>query len=384
MHIPHSAHPLDRWTARALVGFLVVVLLLGVGPSGGAPAALGKEEGAYFVAGTSQHIADPFLSAWMDLSGPDRLGMPVSSAHVGNGRTTQYFERGVLQTKGDGDVAVMPTGRILLDRPDPSAPHRTGRRQPAPRETRAFTALRNPPRSDTVAYDRETGHAIKGAMLGAYKELGGDDVLGAPLSEAHQSGTIRVQWFEFGRLEARGGTVVPGPVGTELAVLDGADLRPKRRGSLALFETDAGPPLTPVRIQIPVLGVDAAIEPVGIVDGVMQTPVDPLNVGWYTDLGGPGSGGNTVMTGHRDWYSIGPVVFWDLGALGVGDEVRLLDGDGGAARYVVYESFAVDASTPPSDVIGDQGGETLTLITCGGEFSVSEYDQRIIVRARRA
>ena len=49
----------------------------------------------------------------------------------------------------------------------------------------------------------------------------------------------------------------------------------------------------------------------------------------------------------------------------------------------MYESFAVDSSTAATDVIGDQGGETLTLITCGGEFSAGEYDQRIIVRARR-
>ena len=144
-----------------------------------------------------------------------------------------------------------------------------------------------------------------------------------------------------------------------------------------------GSAVTPGRIQIPALGVDAAVESVGIVDGVMQTPVDPWSVGWYGELGGPGGGGNTVMAGHRDWYSIGPVVFYDLGALGAGDEVRLLDGAGNVATYVVYETVAVDASTPASDVIGGQGGETLTLITCGGEFAAGEYDLRIIVRARR-
>jgi hypothetical protein len=55
-----------------------------------------------------------------------------------------------------------------------------------------------------------------------------------------------------------------------------------------------------------------------------------------------------------------------------------------AATYVVYESFAVDAYADSSGIVGDQGGDTLTLITCGGTFSGGMYDLRVIVRASRA
>lgn len=387
-----------RCSYASLVTLLIGIAAVLTGVA--APAARGQEAEAYFVPETRQVIAEPFLSAWMAVGGPDRLGMPVSSIDAADGRSTQYFERGALRLGRDETVDTVAVGQDLLDRPDPSAPLRSGRRSPSPRETRPFTALPGAPASASVVYDADTGHSVKGSMLSAYEADGGADELGSPLSEAYRTGDARVQWFEMRRLEDRGDDMAMAPVGTELALLDGADLTPRRQGSFATFDlpailaardgdvavgddrSTAGLSFAPSRIQIPAIGVDASIETIGIVDGAMQVPSDPWNVGWYSGLGGPG--GNTVMAAHKDWYGIGPVVFWSLGALGAGNEIFLYDGAGNAATYVVYESFAVDAYTDSGSIIGDQGGDTLTLITCGGDFDGSMYNLRVIVRASRA
>ena len=376
-----------------------LLLALSVLPPGPTPAVAQDEETAYFVPETRQIIAEPLLTAWFDLGADERLGMPVTTADTSDGTITQHFELGVLQVTEEDDVEMVAAGRELLDRPDPGHPLRNERRSPAPRETRAFTPLAGAPSSDTVAYDDTSGHSIKGSMRNAYDDLGGDDALGAPISEAFAEGALRVQWFDLGRLEQRDERVALGPVGFQLAMLDGADMRPRRQGSLATFDLpafraaresgnlaggipSAGPSFSPARIAIPAIGVDASIESIAIVGNVMGVPSSPWNVGWYSGLGGPG--GNTVMAAHKDWASIGPVVFYSLGALGPGNEIFLYDGAGNAATYVVYESFAVDAYADSSGIVGDQGGDTLTLITCGGDFSGGMYNLRVIVRASRA
>ncbi len=147
--------------------------------------------------------------------------------------------------------------------------------------------------------------------------------------------------------------------------------------------SDAAGPVVPVRVAIPAIGVDAGIEHVGIVDGVMGTPQDPWAIGWYPDYGAPGGGGSVVMAGHRDWWSIGPTVFANLGALGGGETIFVTGADGSLVTYQVTAAWAVDASTPAEAVIGGAGGESLTLITCTGNFDGAEYDSRYIVQGVR-
>ena len=385
-----------RWIVAPVVALLVALSAL-TGVSSAPVAA--QQAKTYFVPETRQLIGEPLLSAWLDIGGPDRLGMPITTVDEPGAAATQYFERGALRVEDGDDVAALPVGQAILDRSDPSDLLRNGRRAPAPREARPFTALGAAPSGDAVVFDAETGHAVKGSMRAAYDEAGGSDGLGAPLSEAYLSGGARVQWFEMGRLEDRGDAVPMSPVGAELAVLDGIDRSPRSQGALATFDLptvlaardggsdgnlagSAGPSFSPARIAIPAIGVDASIESIGIEGGVMGVPSNPWNVGWYSGLGGPG--GNTVMAGHKDYYGIGPVVFWGLGGLGPGNEIVLYDAASNAATYVVYQTFAVDAYADSGGIIGDQGGDTLTLITCGGDFDGSMYNLRVIVRASRS
>ncbi len=71
----------------------------------------------------------------------------------------------------------------------------------------------------------------------------------------------------------------------------------------------------PSAIRIDAARVDAAVETVAIVDGVMQNPSGPWVVAWYQDSARLGGIGNTVMAGHVDDWAVGPAVFWSLKAL---------------------------------------------------------------------
>ena len=57
--------------------------------------------------------------------------------------------------------------------------------------------------------------------------------------------------------------------------------------------------------------------------------------------------------------------------------------DGYGATYIVGEVEVVPRSVDPQTIINDIGYEALTLITCGGTWTGTEYTVRIIVRAYR-
>jgi sortase (surface protein transpeptidase) len=146
--------------------------------------------------------------------------------------------------------------------------------------------------------------------------------------------------------------------------------------------------VAPVELQIDSVGVDAPIELGTVTDGVMQDPSGPWVVSWYEPLGKVGEGGNVVMAGHVDYWNVGPAVFWDVRYLPEGDIIRVVGEDGKNYEYAVQwtQSYMADQLTPEviqGEIVGDTGEETLTLITCGGEFNpdTGEYNQRWVVRA---
>jgi LPXTG-site transpeptidase (sortase) family protein len=185
-------------------------------------------------------------------------------------------------------------------------------------------------------------------------------------------------------------------VGLELARYFSVPTGPANRDNLPLFDPsrfvtfagdgtipNAPEPFDPARLQIPKIKVDAAIEITTVQDGVMTNPVDPWKAGWFQTFARPGEWTNTVIAGHRDWWGYGPVVFWDLGWLQAGDKIYLSGADGSGATYVVAEVEVVPRTVDPQTIINDVGYEALTLITCGGAWTGSEYTDRIIVRAYR-
>lgn len=142
-------------------------------------------------------------------------------------------------------------------------------------------------------------------------------------------------------------------------------------------------PFVPTRIMIPAIGVDAAIENTPITNGVMGVPQDVWAVGWYNQLAQPGDGGNVVMAAHVDWYGVGPVVFANLASITEGATVYVTTPDGTGATYVVNAIRSVPWDYPAQEIVDPTGTQSITLITCTGTFTGSQYDQRLIVRADR-
>ena len=101
--------------------------------------------------------------------------------------------------------------------------------------------------------------------------------------------------------------------------------------------------------MIPAIDVDAKIESVAVTNNVMQVPLDEWNVGWYPSMSSPGEWSNVVMAGHKDWWGVGPVVFWNLDKLRSGDKIYVIGPDGSGATYEVTLSWMIDATTPPMD-----------------------------------
>ena len=152
----------------------------------------------------------------------------------------------------------------------------------------------------------------------------------------------------------------------------------------------ATPPLPrarPTRIEIPAIGVDAPIEPLGLDrDGSVEVPPlsRPSLTGWYQPGPAPGQRGGAVILGHVDTRRNGPAVFYKLQRLRPGDSIRVRRGDGDIAVFQVdsVERFPRD-DFPTQRVYGPLDYPGLRLVTCGGLFDYQrhEYEDNVMVFA---
>jgi LPXTG-site transpeptidase (sortase) family protein len=148
----------------------------------------------------------------------------------------------------------------------------------------------------------------------------------------------------------------------------------------------------PVRFVVPRLGIDAPIATGGLDEsGKMQDPNGPEEVMWYNFSPTPGSNGNALVSGHRDYAQSGrgarAAVFWTIPELQPGDEVYVRDETDEDLRFIVEETVSYETDQVPLEEVQAQGFEkVLTIITCEGYFNprTRDYDHRRIVRARLA
>lgn len=146
----------------------------------------------------------------------------------------------------------------------------------------------------------------------------------------------------------------------------------------------------PVAINIPDAEVDAEVEIQQIVDGQMLDPSGPWVVSWYEQTAMAGTTGNSVMSGHVDYWEVGPAVFRNVANLQPGAEIRVIGQDGAtyvyALEYIerVYIADLTAEQVNSPRLVGNTDYAALTLITCGGEFDreAGEYLSRDIIRAR--
>lgn len=143
----------------------------------------------------------------------------------------------------------------------------------------------------------------------------------------------------------------------------------------------------PVRIKIPGIHVDSAVEYVGLTpQGAVGVPKDPLNAAWY-DLGPlPGDEGSSVITGHVNWYYGAKGVFENLNKVRPGDKIEVQNDKGEVISFVVREIRDFDPEAVATDVfISDDGKAHLNIITCEGTWDsgAKQYTQRLVVFADR-
>lgn len=141
-------------------------------------------------------------------------------------------------------------------------------------------------------------------------------------------------------------------------------------------------PVTPARLRVPAIGLDAEVVPVGLrPDGQMEVP-SATAVGWYRLGPAPGADGSSVLAAHVD-YAGQRGAFFDLRSLPIGAEV-LVDGDGATRRFVVSAREQVAKAEVQLDrYFTADGPARITLITCGGAFDggAGHYVDNIIVTA---
>jgi LPXTG-site transpeptidase (sortase) family protein len=141
------------------------------------------------------------------------------------------------------------------------------------------------------------------------------------------------------------------------------------------------------RLRIPRVEIDAPVVVRGLdAQRVMQTPDNGTDVAWYDFTARPGFDGNAVFSGHVDYVSIGPAVFWNLKDLEQGDVIEVELADGTRYSYEVTSKNVYDANTAPVDqIVGATSEQVVTLITCNGTFSSAthQYDKRLVIRAER-
>ncbi|UCG26039.1 MAG: sortase [Chloroflexota bacterium] len=128
------------------------------------------------------------------------------------------------------------------------------------------------------------------------------------------------------------------------------------------------------RLMIPSIGVDAPIQPVGLMeleeDGhnyqQWQVPSD-YAIGWHRTSAWLGSPGNTVLNGHNNVHG---AVFRDLVDVDFGDEIVVQEGKR-TYRYQVAHREVLEESDQPLRVRLDNAkwmfptsDERLTLISC--------------------
>ena len=141
----------------------------------------------------------------------------------------------------------------------------------------------------------------------------------------------------------------------------------------------------PVRLIIPKINIDAAIEYVGLTpQGAMGVPEGPTSTAWF-DLGPrPGEDGSAVIAGHEGWKEGIQAVFDNLYELQKGDKLYVKNEQGTTTAFIVRAVHTYGENEVVSDVFSSSDGKAhLNLITCEGIWNetTKSYSGRLVVFA---
>ncbi len=401
---------------------------------GPAPLAAGLEPYADAPDGSGKRLVQYFDKSRMEINNPK--GNPDDRWFVTNGLLTVELISGQMQVGDNRFEKRQPADiPIASDPDDPNAPTYASfgtvsntsageKRQPdktggyaTGRIDRAGQVTDDPskrlPEARIVYYEKATGHNIPKVFMDFLNSRGVvrqglsttsaplfDQwvfVMGLPISDAYwarvkvegKTQDVLVQAFERRVL-----TYAPGlPAGWQVQMGNigqhyyqwryGTGAGANGAGNSGPQKLTNGKPALPVRLTIPVLGVNANIEHVTVdKDNNMDIPKNPANVAWFKLGTIPGNPGNAAINGHLDWYGVRQAVFYFLDRLSPGDRVYVRDETGRDRAFVVTRKLVcVYNQCPLLEVFGPAPTPRLNLITCAGVFNraTQNYDRRTVV-----
>jgi len=141
---------------------------------------------------------------------------------------------------------------------------------------------------------------------------------------------------------------------------------------------------SPIRLQIPSINIDAAIEHVGNTpDGEMAVPSDTEKAGWYEPGVSPGDKGGAVISGHFNGKDGKPGLFKDLVNLKQGDMILVTNELGITSTFKVRESRTYNPGYAEEVFSPKDNGTHLNLKTCDGIWDSvkGSFTKRLVVFA---
>ncbi len=340
-----------------------------------------------------------FRSAY-ERFGLQQIGYPISQRYTQDGFITQAFQKGIMQWRADtGTVALVNifddlhrrgVDQTLLERRQTPLPLPDG-----------WDGRAN---STVITRNRQALLNSRPALRSTY--FASPDPLtffGLPTSEIEDMGNhyaIRLQravlqewketvpWARAGQVTIANG----GDIAKELGLIPTTALTPQAQAPANANQATAPAPSAnqvsrPMRIKIPVIGVNAVIEHVGLDENLaVDVPKGVMNAAWWQDGPLPGNPGNSILVGHYDDYKGDPAVFWDLDKLKIGDRMSVVDGNGGEKTFEVVEIavYRFDDLSVIDKIYGSTLARNLNLITCGGIWDpvARNYDKRLVIYTR--
>jgi LPXTG-site transpeptidase (sortase) family protein len=144
-------------------------------------------------------------------------------------------------------------------------------------------------------------------------------------------------------------------------------------------------PNVPLRLKIPEINLDAAVEYVGITkNGVVGVPEGPINTAWFDESAIPGNPGVSIIDGHAGWKDGIHAVFDDLHKLKVGDKIYVENKNLVTTVFVVRAIKKYPENADASGIFNSTDGLShLNLITCAGVWNpqLGTHSERMVVFA---
>lgn len=160
------------------------------------------------------------------------------------------------------------------------------------------------------------------------------------------------------------------------------------RKSAALDDNRVAAPPAPARLEIPDLGIDVAVQAVGLdEEGNMALFDDPSIAAWYRWGPSPASeAGSTVIAAHVDSLEYDLLPFARLKDAPAGTRIIVTDAAGTRHTYAVESlTLSEKAAVDWAAAFARTGPPRLTLVTCGGEFDTEHrrYLSNLLISAAR-